>query len=177
MKILLLVSLCFFTQTLVAQTKLPVAKEILETKQYAPVVRAGVRDAQIALQKQNAIDPNLKLQNDLYHLQELQDAAIKKIGPDTLVKTQLFNLGAEILPFVAPWINEIAKECMVQINAATSQNTEELAAACSQKAITEFQKKPAAFIEKLSPSDKTKLQALVDKRIKENVQIRKPSSP
>lgn len=174
MKYVFLSALVFVFQNSLAQSTIPVASDVLKTNQYAPVVRAGVRDAQIGLHNQNVVNPNSP---DTLGLAKMQAEALKKAGPDETDRKQQFNLAAEILPFVAPWINDIAKDCVSKIavgsdpQKATAASTE-----CTQKAVAEFQKNPGAFIDKLSPEEKSKLQALVERRMRESSEVRKPTS-
>ncbi len=174
MKYVFVCAVLFVVQNSFAQSKLPVAADVLKNGEYAPVVRAGVRDAQIGLHKQNVVDPNSP---DPAGLAQMQAEALKKAGNDPIARKQQFNLGAEILPFVAPWINEIAKDCMskISINLET-QKAAEAAAECTKGAVAEFQKNPGAFIEKLSAEDKLKLQALVERRLRESAETRKPTA-
>lgn len=164
----------FILQNSFAQSTLPVSADVLKNKEYAPVVRAGVREAQIGLHNQNVVNPNAP---DQVGLGQMQAEAIKKAGPDATARKQQFNLAAEILPFVAPWINEIAKECISKIPVTEETQKASVASAeCTKKAVTEFQKNPGAFIEKLSPEEKGKLEALVARRMRESEEVRKPSS-
>lgn len=169
--------LCFFVLTFQnswAQSTVPVASDVLVNQAYAPVVRAGVRDAQIGLANQNVVDPKAA---DPVGLKQIQAEALKSAGTDETSRKQQFNLAAEILPFVAPWINEIAKDCVSKISISSdAQKITTASTECTQKAVAEFQKNPAAFIEKLSPEDKNKLQTLVDRRLKESAEVRQPTA-
>lgn len=167
-------SALFVFQNSFAQSTLPVATDVLKNKQYAPVIRAGVREAQIGLHNQNVVSPNGP---DPVGLAQMQAEALKKTATDATARKQQFNLAAEILPFVAPWINEIAKDCISKIAVTTDGQKSSVASAeCTRKAVAEFQKNPGAFIEKLSPEEKGKLEALVARRMRESEEVRKPSS-
>jgi hypothetical protein len=54
-------------------------------------------------------------------------------------------------------------------------NAEAKVGDCAKEAVAQFQRNPAAFIEKLSPAEKQKLEALVNLRVQQSVRpVNKP---
>ena len=95
-----------------------------------------------------------------------QPSKIKKTANSDLVfKQRQFELGAEMLPHVAPWINEAAKPCM---NSIKKDDKDALAksAECTAKALETFKSNPSAFINRLPAGERAKLEAMSQDKLK-----------
>jgi hypothetical protein len=132
------------------------------------VTQGGIRQGQENLRKQNAIttDTRSDARFGVRNLQQQAESATEKVNPQQ--KADLYNLGAELLPFVAPYINNIAKACIDKID-YQSPNAEKRAGDCTKEAVGQFQSNPAAFIDRLPASEKQRLEALVQMRVKQSI--------
>lgn len=142
----------------------------------APVTQGGVWQAQENLKKQNALtgETNSDSKFGVRNLQQKADSETSKVTPQQ--KNDLYNLGSEILPFVAPYINEIAKACIDKVD-LQSASAEARVGDCAKQAVAQFQKDPAAFIDRMPASEKQRLQTIVNARVKESVRpVNKPGT-
>lgn len=134
----------------------------------APVTQGGMWQGQENLKNQNSKTDDARSDRkfNINRLENRADKATANVSAEH--KADLFNLGAELMPFVAPFINEIAKDCISKIDLQT-RAAESKYAECAQQAISQFQKNPSAFIDRLPASEKEKLDNLVKLRTKQSI--------
>lgn len=150
----------FWTLVALAEPPIPVYN--------APITQGGLWQGQENLRKQSAIttDASSDAKFNVRNLQQQADGAVSAVNPQQ--RTDLYNLGSEILPFVAPYINEIAKACIDKVN-LQSANAEARVGDCAKEAVGQFQRNPAAFIDRLPASEKQRLEALVNTRVRQSI--------
>lgn len=143
---------------------------------YIPVTEGGMRQGQENLKKQNAITEDVRSDEKfgIRTLQQQANDATSAVTPQQ--KTDLYNLGAELLPFVTPYINEIAKSCIDKIDFQLPFS-EIKVGNCAKDAVGQFQKNPAAFIDRLPASEKQRLEVLVNIRTQQSIRpVNKPGT-
>lgn len=160
-KIIVYTALCLFA--LSAQARSPVGND-----NYIPVTEKGMKQGQENIRKQNATT-NDRRSDAKFGIQKLQEnAAVETSKSTPQQKADLYNLGADLLPFVAPYINEIAKECIDKVD-LQAQNAEALVGNCAKKAVSQFQNNPAAFVDRLPASEKQQVEKLINSRLKQSI--------
>lgn len=154
-----------------------------EDRKLEAVTAGGTHQAQQNLLKQDArsvkLDPNTGLPlkdangNFIYaddadtkfNIQNLQKDALEKSSQVETDRIKQFELGADIIPFIAPWITQVANDCVNRINPRRDDNVEESFAECTRQAVNEFKNNPTAFIQKLPEGAKKRLETLVQEKI------------
>jgi hypothetical protein len=136
--------------------------------QTVPITSTGIAAGQKALRKQNALNPetvNIDRQFDLDKLQKEADQATSHVTPEQ--KAQQYDLGAEILPYVATHINKMSQDCVKSIGLSGADAAAKYSE-CSKQAVQSFQKDPISFINNLPDRERKQLEALVKQKIEKS---------
>ena len=112
--------------------------------------------------------------DEQYKLKQLQNQVIKSTSNvSEEQRLQQLDLGAEILPYIAPWINSIAEECMSAIKLDNRSATAQEAANCSAQAIKQYQDNPTAFLSRMPASERQQLEKIIKDKIAGSVNTNK----
>ena len=137
------------------------------------VVSEGLNQAQEKLRTGNVLsetDTNRNRTDEQFKLRQLQEKAkTATANVSDEQRLQQMNLGASILPYIAPWINSIAEQCMNAIKLDNKVVTAQEASRCSEKAVKQYQDNPTAFLNRMPASDRAELEKIIKDKLAESI--------